>query len=85
MTTRIFLNILIFSSILFFPWWVTVFLSLILLFSFEASEVIVWGLFIDVLYSTPLVIFFNFTFIFTLLFLILFFVVQVFKKRLIFY
>lgn len=85
MASRIFLNVLIFLSILFFPWWITAFFALILLFSFEAAEVIIWGLLIDTLYGIPLAIFFHFTFVFTLLFMILFFVVQILKKRLVFY
>jgi len=85
MFTRILLNLLIFSSILFLPWWMTLFVVLVLLFALEAPEVLVWGLFIDVLYSVPLVLFFHFTFVFTFLFFVLFLFTKYLKKRLVFY
>jgi len=83
--TRIGLNILMVSSILFLPWWFSVLLALVLLFGFEAVEVLGWGLLIDILYGTPLTFFYNFTFIFTLLFFILFLTTTYLKKYLVFY
>jgi len=85
LVTRISLNILMVSSILFLPWWLSILFALVLLFGFEAVEVLGWGLLIDILYGTPLTLFFNFTFIFTLLFLTLFLVTTHLKQRLIFY
>lgn len=85
MFTRILLNALLFFSILFLPWWFSILFALVLLFGFEAIEVLGWGLLIDILYGTPLTLFFNFTFIFTLLFLTLFLVTTHLKQRLIFY
>jgi len=73
------------SSILFLPWWFSILFALVLLFGFEAVEVLGWGLLIDILYGTPLTFFFNFTFIFTLLFLLLFLSTYYLKKRLVFY
>ena len=85
LVTRISLNILMVSSILFLPWWLSILFALVLLFGFEAVEVLGWGLLIDILYGTPLTLFFNFTFIFTLLFFVLFLSTQYLKRYLVFY
>lgn len=82
---RILLNLFLFFSILFLPWWFTLFAAVAFLFIFEAYEVLLWGLFADVLYSTPVPAYFNIEFLFTLLFFILFIGIHYIKKRLRFY
>lgn len=85
MILRIFLNIFILTSILFFPWWITLGIVLILLAIYNAYEVIVWGVFADALYSIPLVEFFNIQFIFTITFVLLLVISSFLKKKVIFY
>jgi len=85
MTKRILINISIFLSALFLPWWITLIFILLLVFSFIAPEILVWGFFIDVLYAAPVAPFLGFEFIFTFFFLFLYFVAHYLKKRLVFY
>lgn len=85
MILRIFLNIFIFLSILFFPWWITLGVVLIILAIYNAYEVIVLGIFADALYSVPLVDFFNIQFVFTIIFVSLLVVSSFLKKKVIFY
>lgn len=82
---RIIINALLFSSILFFPWWITLFIAVAFLFMFEAYEVLLWGLFGDLLYGAPVAGFLNIEFLFTLLFILLFIGVYFLKKKLILY
>lgn len=50
---RIFANILVLSSIMFLPWWLVVFLLLVLLFIFDFIEIIAYGFILDIMYSLP--------------------------------
>lgn len=64
MLLRIIANIFLCASILFLPWWFSILAVLCMLLFFDAYEVVVWGLFADVLYGAPLPFFFNFVFVF---------------------
>lgn len=85
MTLKIIFNLSIFASILFLPWWLTVIIAISFLFMFTSYEVILWGLFADILYSSPVLSFFNIEFLFTIVFIMLFIVVYFIKNKLIFY
>lgn len=85
MTLRIIFNLLIFTSILFLPWWFTVIIAISFLFMFTSYEVILLGLFADILYSSSVPSFFNIEFLFTIVFIILFIIVYFVKNKLIFY
>jgi hypothetical protein len=82
---RITLNLLIFSSILFLPWWFTALAAIGFMFAFEAYEVLLWGLIADIYYGAPVPAYFNIEFLFTILFFILFAVIHFFKKKLLAY
>jgi hypothetical protein len=52
LTARIFFNIILFLSVFFLPWWISILLGLIFVFIFsEYYEIIVLGLLLDSLYS----------------------------------
>ncbi len=78
---RLSLALLFFGSILFFPWWVSVFLGVLLLFAGEGYEVLFGGVLLDVLYGAPLPFFFHFPALYTALFSLLFLFVRVVKPR----
>ena len=79
------LNIAIFISILFFPWWISLALGILLIAVCKSYEVLVWGLFFDALYGTPLDSLFGIEYVASVLFLFLFLVSFLVKKRVIFY
>lgn len=47
MNFRIVLNVILFVFILFFPWWIMLFVALMLLALFDGYELIGWGLFVS--------------------------------------
>jgi len=83
--TRVILNLTLLISVLFLPWWVSIFFAVVLLVFFEAWEIMVWGVVFDALYSSPAPISFGGEFVFTILFVSFFVVAGILKKRLIFY
>lgn len=85
MWLRVVFNILMFGSILFLPWWVTIIIAIGFLFKFRAYEVILWGVFADVLYSSAVISFSNIQFLFTATFVVFFVLAYFIKKRLMFY
>lgn len=85
MKLRLLINILLVPSILFFPWWVSLALGVLLLVKDRAYEVIVWAFVFDTLYGTAYIPFFGLQFIATLLFFILFFLSIAVKRRIILY
>lgn len=85
MWPRIVLNFILAASILFLPWWVSVLTGVLMLFLFEAYEIVVWGFVADQLYSVPNALFFNIEFLFTITFALLLFSISKFKKYVIFY
>lgn len=84
MATRIILNILLFASILFLHWWVSIFIALILLVLHKSYELVLWGIFADSLYSSVDGLF-GIQFIFTLIFILILLISIPVKKRVIFY
>ena len=77
LSLRILFNIIMFSSVLFFPWWFTFVIAVFFLFFFDAYEVLFWGFLGDVLYGNPVPLYFNVPFLLTLVSLLLFFVVGI--------
>lgn len=74
-----------FGSILFLPWWITAIVVIGFLFKFKAYEIMLWGVFADVLYSAPVSNFYNIQFLFTISAVALFTIAYFIKKRLMFY
>ena len=57
---------LLFSFILFSPWWITVIAGIVFTVFFRAFyEAVFWAFFFDLLYGTAAASFLNFTFLFT--------------------
>lgn len=81
MIVRILLSLAVVMSILYFPWWMTLILCVILLIRYPAYELIAYGLFADALYAPPSGIQYLFTFTFFLLLCVSF----VIKSKIIFY
>lgn len=77
--------VLLLESLLFFPWWLSLFVALLYLIIFEAYEVIALGLFADSLFSVSMSPFFGFLYVYTVLFIILLVVTTKLKKYIIFY
>lgn len=82
---RLLLNIMLLISVLFFTWWISVLVGLLLLFRRNAFEVVFWGFLMDVLYGVSLPAFWGFPLVMTSLFFVLYLVSVVLKQRLIFY
>ena len=82
---RIFLNTLLLWSVLFLPWWVSVFFMVSLLVLWKAYEVLFWGFLIDVTYGASVPSYGTIPLIFTLLSVLLFIAIEFSKKRIIFY
>ena len=70
---------------MFLPWWITTIIAIGFLFKFKAYEVIFWGVFADILYSSAVINFLNIQFLFTMTFILLFMIMYFIKKRLMFY
>lgn len=85
MIVRITLNILLFLSILFFPWWVSLAIGLILLIRYTAYELLAYGFFADTVYGIPLPGLYNIQFLFTLVFFIALVASFYIKRKIIFY
>ncbi len=73
------------GSILFLPWWVTAIIAVGFLYKFKAYEIMLWGVFADVLYSAPVESFYNVQFVFTIGALAMFVLSYFIKKRLMHY
>ena len=72
---RIIINILIFLSIAFFPWWISLFLAILGLFLFDSFyEIFLFALIVDSFFYVPRSMFFNFHFVTFFAVLLLFFV-----------
>lgn len=85
MKTRVVLNIFLGISILFFPWWISLIIGLVLIMSCKAYEIIVWGLLFDALYGTSVNIFYNIQYLGTLVFFAFFLLSFALKRKIIFY
>ncbi len=85
MLLRLFLNLLLFLGVLFSSWWVVIVLMISLLIFCEAYEILLWGIFFDLLYSNAVPLYFNIPILFTLFSLFLFVGVNFSKRHLIFY
>lgn len=77
---RILANVILLSLIMLSPWWVYLTVALIFLFYFEYYfEVVLFGIFIDALYGTPVIL--SFPLFFTFISLFLFLLWSSFKER----
>lgn len=66
------LSVIFLLSVLFLPWWVSVFLAILLLSSYKSRLVILCGgLLMDTLYGAPIVSLFSISYLYTTLFLVL--------------
>jgi len=82
MYLRILADIIIFLSILFLPWWVTIFLVLFGIFFFNHFyEAIIAGILIDLLYGTRAEEFFGIWFLFFIIFSSIYFFGEKLKKN----
>ncbi len=70
---------------MFLPWWITLIVVLGFLFKFKAYEIMLWGIFADILYSTSVPDFSNIQFLFTVSAVAIFITAYFIKKRLMFY
>jgi len=83
---RIIISILLFLSILFFPWWLTVIIGAVAVFvQRNFYEIVGWGIFYDLLYSTASVSILGFSFFFTVGALIFLFGAEFLKSKTRFY
>lgn len=79
---RILINIIVFFSILFFPWWVAVFTGVVaVLLQRNFYEIMAWGVFYDLLYGTASIHILGFSFFFTAGAFILFYGAEFLKTR----
>jgi len=85
MVLRVIFNILMLGSILFLSWWVTAIVAIGFLFKFRAYEIILWGIFADVLYGASVPSFYNIEFLFTIGAIVFFILSYFLKKKLMFY
>ncbi len=82
MISRILIDIFIFLSILFFPWWITVILVIWGVFLFDNFyEALLAGLLIDLLYGTRTEEFFGIWFVFFIIFLSIYFLAGKLKEN----
>ncbi|MEX0651904.1 MAG: hypothetical protein WD509_02300 [Candidatus Paceibacterota bacterium] len=85
MIQRVFFTILFFLSAFLFPWYITIFLGIVLLAVAPGYEVILGGLVLDFIYGAVVPSFFTSPFSFTLFFALLYSISYVVKGRLVFY
>ena len=79
-------GVLLFISVVVFPWWVSFVAALVLLFYCNRYYEAICAAFVfDLLYGVPLPMFFSFSFLFTLIMAVLFFVIEFLKPYLKFY
>ena len=83
--TRLSLNGVLFGSVLFLPWWVTLFAIAVFIALRFAPEVLFWGLALDLLYGAPLPSFFTVPLVCTLTAVVLFSAAELLKRRLTLY
>ncbi len=79
---RITLNILLFGSVFFSPWYVTLIVVLLLLVLYNPLEIVLAGILIDALHGIEL---FGTEYVFTIFFLLLYVLFRVLKKNLLLY
>ncbi len=86
---RILFSVALFISILFLPWWISLLLALLFLFMIERYyEIVVFGLAMDILYSSSMSLvlgLFHIPLVFFLCSIILLGCVELLKTKLIFY
>ena len=83
---RLAANLILFISIVFFPWWITLLFAGVFFFKFSLMyEVIGWAFFMDVLYGTRLSFFFNVTLLASSGALVLFMITEMLKTRIRYY
>lgn len=69
---RIFSLILFFASILFLPWYISVFIGVVIIARWHAYvSAIIGGIILDSMFGAPIVALHNFAYIYTILFIIL--------------
>jgi hypothetical protein len=86
MIKRLIANIVLLLSIFFMPWWITLLLGVIFISIFpNFYEIFIMGILMDLLYSYPKELFFNFNQIFSLGVILIFVFIEKIKKYLRFY
>jgi hypothetical protein len=86
MTSRIFIDIIIFFSIFYFPWWITTIFVIGGIFLFRNFyEAIFAGFLLDALYGAKTVEFYGFWFVFAASFFLFYIIVNRLKKNIRFY
>jgi len=87
MLKRAALDLILFISLTaLVPWWIAVIFALALSFYFQNYyEIIVAGILLDAFYGTPQNMFFDTALFFTFFSVIIFFVVEILKKKIIYY
>ena len=85
MGVRSILNVLLFISILFLPWWVALAFAFVLLMLYPAFEILIWGLFFDSLYGTPVISLYSMQYLATYLMFIMLLISFFVKREIIFY
>ena len=82
--TRLALNTLIALSIVWFPWWLSLFLLIVLMALYRAYEALLWALLYDSLYGGALPALYGFGYIMTLSTVALFSIIELLKTRLLY-
>lgn len=83
---RISANIILCTSVLFFPWWVGAFFGILFLFIFNLFyEIIIWGIMADLLFGTKIASLYDFNMILSVGALLFFVCAEIFKKQIRFY
>lgn len=85
MPLRLIFSITMFASVFLCPWWITSILAVIVLFVWEAYEVIGAGFLLDAVYASQVPLFFSIEYIFTIASILFFITIHLLKKRLIVY
>ncbi len=83
---RAFFDIVLFLSVLFLPWWASLFLAILGLFVFNKFyEYLMFGVFVFVLYSTRSGKIISSPFYFALILTLSFAIIEIIKRNIIFY
>ena len=84
-TIRITFDIILFTGVYFFSWWLVLFTAIAAFFVSSAPELIMVGVLLDVIYRGTFSFLPHFEFTFTVLFTLLFFSVEFLKRYIIIY
>ena len=86
MLFRLIANVILFASLLFLPWWITIVIALIAVFVYNVFyELILWGVVGDLLYGAGVASFYALTSFLSTGALVLFLTAQYLKEKIRFY